>query len=338
MANVKIPDLPSQSAATDLDLLVIVNSGETTTSNITRQALLNNIVLPDGTESFQLQRADSTTTGGNARGLYAVDIQSYRTNANQVASGNYSVVVGYGSRASGTGAVALGKGNVATGNNSFSVGEENSATNARAVSLGWNSGAAGVASFSTGRLSQATGNNSSALCNESRAIGSQSLVGGNQGYALNANSFVMGGQAISAIGDAQHSQIVARNFGSLASTGTFNLTIGTNDIQLYGTNRVYQIILNWTAVCNVSAGVGNPSVGDMIGETQILTYKKVGGTTSQVGTTNTLHTNSDASMAAATLTTSVVGNNIRLTFTAPTTTGSNTYRALATLYVSEVAW
>ena len=41
MANKTIPQLPAQITATDLDLLVIVDSGETTTSKITRADLLN---------------------------------------------------------------------------------------------------------------------------------------------------------------------------------------------------------------------------------------------------------------------------------------------------------
>jgi len=48
MANLTIPQLPSQTAATDLDLLVIVNSGETTTSKITRADLLSGVIEQPG--------------------------------------------------------------------------------------------------------------------------------------------------------------------------------------------------------------------------------------------------------------------------------------------------
>jgi hypothetical protein len=43
MANVSIPNLPSVSATTDLDILVITNSGETTTSKITRADFLSGV-------------------------------------------------------------------------------------------------------------------------------------------------------------------------------------------------------------------------------------------------------------------------------------------------------
>lgn len=43
MANISIPNLPAQTATTDLDILVIVNSGETTTSKITRADFLSGV-------------------------------------------------------------------------------------------------------------------------------------------------------------------------------------------------------------------------------------------------------------------------------------------------------
>jgi len=51
-------------------------------------------VQPAGTGALQAQATTSTTAGGNARGAYAVDWQTSRTNANQVASGSGSVIGG----------------------------------------------------------------------------------------------------------------------------------------------------------------------------------------------------------------------------------------------------
>jgi len=61
MANVSIPNLPSVSATTDLDILVIVDSGETTTSKITRADFLSGVggLLVNG------NGADSLTNAGN---------------------------------------------------------------------------------------------------------------------------------------------------------------------------------------------------------------------------------------------------------------------------------
>ena len=68
MGNLTIPQLPSQTSATDLDLLVIVNSGETTTSKITRQDLLSSSSV---VQAYQEQVSTSygvgiTTGAGNA--------------------------------------------------------------------------------------------------------------------------------------------------------------------------------------------------------------------------------------------------------------------------------
>ncbi len=85
------------------------------------------------------QLPDSAATGGNARGANAVDLQTLRTAATQVASGTYAVITG-GRRntASAEGAAVVGgESNAATGQFSFvGSGSSNSATNLRAAVLG----------------------------------------------------------------------------------------------------------------------------------------------------------------------------------------------------------
>jgi hypothetical protein len=61
------------------------------------------VLQPKGTGALQAQLTDSTTTGGNARGANAVDWQTGRAAAGNVASGAYSVLGGgISSTASGT--------------------------------------------------------------------------------------------------------------------------------------------------------------------------------------------------------------------------------------------
>jgi hypothetical protein len=104
------------------------------------------VLQPKGTGALQAQLTDSTATGGNARGQYAVDFQTYRTAASQVASGNFSVIAGgatnkstgsesfvgagLGNTASGyTGGVVAGSGNTASGGNSGIVsGDSNTSS------------------------------------------------------------------------------------------------------------------------------------------------------------------------------------------------------------------
>jgi hypothetical protein len=70
---------------------------------------------PKGTGAITAHVADNTSTGGNKRGTYAVDLQTVRSANTQVASGTYSVIAGgRQNTASGTyGAVGGGIGNTA---------------------------------------------------------------------------------------------------------------------------------------------------------------------------------------------------------------------------------
>ena len=69
------------------------------------------VLQPKGTGALQAQQTDSTATGGNARGVNAIDLQTGRDLAAQVASGAYSVISGgYGNRATSTYSATLSGG------------------------------------------------------------------------------------------------------------------------------------------------------------------------------------------------------------------------------------
>jgi len=84
-------------------------------------------ITPKGTGAFMLGIPDSGTTGGNVRGASAIDLGIYRTNANQVASGGDSIVIGNRMRASGTEAIAMGKNSYASGYRAMAVGYDSNA-------------------------------------------------------------------------------------------------------------------------------------------------------------------------------------------------------------------
>jgi hypothetical protein len=73
-------------------------------------------IVPKGTGAFSLAVPDGTAAGGNARGANAVDLQTLRSNANQVASGAYSFAVNANGIALGDGSFAAG-GNTSGGSN-----------------------------------------------------------------------------------------------------------------------------------------------------------------------------------------------------------------------------
>jgi len=85
-------------------------------------------IVPKGSGALALAVADSTSTGGNKRGQNAIDLQTVRSSAAAVASGNNSVAIGKNNTASAKGSVAIGENASATGTNSASIGASTSAS------------------------------------------------------------------------------------------------------------------------------------------------------------------------------------------------------------------
>ena len=95
------------------------------------------VLTPKGTGAFIAgPKPDGTTTGGNARGARAVDLQISKTNAAHVASGSDSVIGG-------------GAKNTASGTGSFVGGGDNNTASG---------GATGYGAVAGGQNNQATGN------------------------------------------------------------------------------------------------------------------------------------------------------------------------------------
>lgn len=146
-ATIPVASLTAANAATDVDLAILSKANG---------ALLRDI-------------PDNTSTGGNKRGLFAVDLQVIRSTAAQVASGTDSFVMGRSCTASGTRSAVLG-------------GETNQATNTNSVAIG------GTTNVSSGQNSFASGGTGNT------ASGQNSSVTGGQNNTANAtNSVVIGG-------------------------------------------------------------------------------------------------------------------------------------------------
>ncbi len=74
------------------------------------------VAQPKGTGAFLTALPNSGTSGGNKRGINAVDLQTKFTAATQVASGSYGVAIGIKNTASGPfSSVAIGQSNVSSG-------------------------------------------------------------------------------------------------------------------------------------------------------------------------------------------------------------------------------
>jgi len=135
-------------------------------------------LTPKGTGGILAQVPDNTTTGGNARGTYFVDLQMSRNAATQVAGGSYSTVIGGRNTATGSGATAIGFQNTASGGYS--------------VAMGYGNTASGTASVCLAYSSSMTGNYSAGFGYGLNYGGSESLVFGNNVQGSGSNSFVGG--------------------------------------------------------------------------------------------------------------------------------------------------
>lgn len=107
------------------------------------EASIDIAITPKGSGSFSLQAANNATSGGNKRGTGAIDLQTTRSAATQVASGASSVVIG--------------QNNTASGNSSVAIGTSSLASNTAAVALGDSSIASGVSSLALGARANTNG-------------------------------------------------------------------------------------------------------------------------------------------------------------------------------------
>jgi hypothetical protein len=121
------------------------------------------ILTPKGTGAFIVgPKPDGTTTGGNARGARAIDIQLSRGAANQVA-GTDSVAIGFSTRVDAT-AIGIGlvSGTYAAGG-CIAIGRNAQASGSEDICIGRDSTASGQHSIVIGRGSTASGFNSSVI-------------------------------------------------------------------------------------------------------------------------------------------------------------------------------
>lgn len=174
--------------------------------------------VPKGTGAVTSAIPDNTTAGGNARGQYATDLQRFRILASQVASGNYSTIVG------GINNIASGQGSTVCG------GENNTSSGLDSVAV------SGLGNFSTGSLSTVVGGQGNT------ASGDRSFVGaGGSCSAQGTESVVSGGS--SNVARATFSGIVsgANNLIDVSSLGSGILSGFGNDIILDPTGSLASI-------------------------------------------------------------------------------------------------
>jgi hypothetical protein len=189
------------------------------------------VLQPKGTGALLAQLPNNSASGGNKRGANAVDLQTFRTAATQVASQMYSAILGgRQNTASGEAAtVTAGEGNSANGNHS-------------SVGGGYQNSANGINSVVGGGY-QNTAGQTSALC------------GGGLNTAGATNSFLGGGGANSITFGRNYATISGGQSNTIPSGGTHqtiaggqsNTTTGTHSFIGGGQSNISQD--EFTVIC-----------------------------------------------------------------------------------------
>lgn len=224
------------------------------------------IISPKGNGALLAQVPDGLVSGGNARGLYAIDLQRERATANQVASGDYSNILSGGSnKASGYLASVLGGyGNTASGQGSVVLGSINN-------TVGSGNTASNTGSFvGTGQYNVSSGQYSTILNGAHHSItGNYSVIcGGGTGTAGQGNTIsglngFIGNGAINSVGASDNAILNGNKVTITASRNSFlgagSASNSTDYVTISGSNN----IVGGTSGNFVVSGSGNVLLGTM---------------------------------------------------------------------------
>jgi len=209
-------------------------------------ATVNISIDPKGSGSILGSVPDGTAVGGNARGIFAIDLQMSRGTAAQVASGNYSVIAGGASNlASGLNTtVAGGASNTATNNyNTVGGGQANTAngSNWATVAGGYGNGASANGNVVAGGYQNNCGGN-----------GYSAIVGGE------SNS--LGSQFYGFIGAGQSNSNQA-SYGVICGGRSNSVSAGSSDGTIGGgqSNTIFNS--QWTVIGGGQSNSSNPGAG-----------------------------------------------------------------------------
>lgn len=212
-------------------------------------------IKPKGTGAFCLSAPDGTATGGNVRAANAVDLQTSRATAAQVASGVQSVVCG-------------GASNTASGEQSgVTHGQQNAAS-------GQLSDAAGSSCTASALLASARGSVCTASAQSAIARGERSLANRLGMYAFASGQFA-------AVGDAQYVRFVARRKTTDNTATTLLLDGSTTRLTITSGKILFADIL--------VSGIKSDGSAAACYKRKVA-IKNVGGTTTIVGSVETIGT------------------------------------------------
>ena len=150
-------------------------------------------IVPKGSGAFTLAVADSLVAGGHKRGQFATDLQTNRTFATQVASGNFSFIgAGRNNSATAEYSIAMGLTSIASGTYALAIGYNNTANAEGTVALGFQSSSTAICAVSIGQASSASGTDCVAIGKSNSASGVQTIAIGKSCTASSTGSVALG--------------------------------------------------------------------------------------------------------------------------------------------------
>ena len=276
-----IADLATASPNNTVNNVSMAPTGGTTNVSVS--------IVPKGTGAFCLAVPDSAATGGNARGANAVDLQTSRTAAAQVASGANSFVAGYGNTASGAYGTAVGYSNT-SGAGSFTACYGNTVTGNWNAAIGYANTVTGGDNggcFATGKSNSITvGGNATAFVagQNSSVTASTGFVHGQYGAGTRSNQYSHGGDFnfAAADGGAQFVRILAGIKTTDATPTKLSLDVTTTLYAAVPSGKI--MFLNIDIVGILSTGASACCYKRKVA------IKNVAGTTALVGAVETIGT------------------------------------------------
>jgi hypothetical protein len=271
-----IPDIYTSSPNATVNHLSLQATGSSTNVSVS--------IVPKGSGAFSLAVPDGTTAGGNARGANAVDLRTdTRSAAANVASGTRSFLGPGGTAATGTDSVAFSAASatgarsaafanaVASGSQSFAA-TEGTASAERSVCFSYAGTASGAESFACGPVSQA------------QAYGS--FASGLYAIARIETERNHSCGRFAADGDCTHRLCILRGTTTTNSAVELLGGLARNIRCTIPSGYILHGILKISGARN-----GGGAVADYLRQ---VTIKNVAGSTSLVGTVNTIGTDEAA--------------------------------------------
>ena len=217
--------VPTTTAAITTTNLIGISGGQ-----IFVDATGSMSVQPAGTGAIQAQATTSSTVGGNARGANAVDWQTLRSAASQVASSAQAVISGgaYNTANGGYSAIVGGTGNLSSGFGAFvGSGSGVQATGSFAAASG------GVTNTSSGSYSTVAGGYTNTAAGFYNFIGNGQSNSGTANAAVTTQSGTMNGTtAVTLSGSNASIKIGQYITGTSIATNTYVAAISGTSLTL----------------------------------------------------------------------------------------------------------